>query len=61
MEFKILKSDEVYRGRRIVVSRDKVRYPDGAEIDYDVVHHPGAVTMVPIDGEGNIWLIEQYR
>jgi ADP-ribose pyrophosphatase len=61
MKFKTLESKEVYRGRRIVVLRDRVRYPDGVEREYDVVAHPGAVTMVPVDGEGNIWLIEQYR
>jgi ADP-ribose pyrophosphatase len=61
MKFKTLESQEVYRGRRIVVLRDKVRYPDGIEREYDVVRHPGAVTMVPVDGEGNIWMIEQYR
>jgi ADP-ribose pyrophosphatase len=61
MKYKTLESAEVYRGRRIVVLRDRVRYPDGAEREYDVVQHPGAVTMVPVDGEGNIWLVEQYR
>ncbi len=61
MKFQTLESAEVYRGRRLVVLRDKVRYPDGVEIQYDVVQHSGAVTMVPLDGEGNIWLIEQYR
>jgi ADP-ribose pyrophosphatase len=61
MKFKTLESAEVYRGWRIVVLRDRVRYPDGVERGYDVVQHPGAVTMVPVDGEGNVWLIEQYR
>jgi ADP-ribose pyrophosphatase len=61
MEYETLKSEEVYRGRRIVVLRDRVRYPDGLERAYDVVRHPGAVTIVPVDREGNILLIEQYR
>jgi ADP-ribose pyrophosphatase len=61
MEYETLKSEEVYRGRRIVVLRDRVRYPDGVERAYDVVRHPGAVTIVPVDREGNILLIEQYR
>lgn len=61
MEFETLKSEEAYRGRRIVVLRDRVKYPDGVEREYDVVRHPGAVTMVPVDEKGNILLIEQYR
>lgn len=61
MKFETIESAEVYQGWRIVVLRDKVQYPDGVERVYDVIEHPGAVTMVPVDETGNIWLIEQYR
>ena len=61
MKFETLESTEAYRGRRIVVLRDRVRFPDGLVREFDLVQHPGAVTMVPVDEEGNVWLIEQYR
>jgi len=61
MEFEILETEEVYRGRRIVVERRLVRYSGGREQDYSIVRHPGAVVIVPVDQEGWICLIDQYR
>jgi ADP-ribose pyrophosphatase len=61
MDFEILETEEVYHGRKIVVERRLVRYSSGREQDYGMVHHPGAVTIVPVDQEGWIWLIDQYR
>ncbi len=61
MEFKILETEEVYQGRKIVVERRTVRYSGGKEQEYGIVHHPGAVTIVPVDEDGWIWLIDQYR
>jgi ADP-ribose pyrophosphatase len=61
MEFEIIETKEVYQGRKFVVARRMVRYPDGREGEYGIVHHPGAVTVVPVNQDGWIWLIEQYR
>ena len=36
--------------------------PDGAEFERDVVHHPGAVSVVPVlDGGATVVLVRQYR
>lgn len=36
--------------------------PDGAEFERDVVHHPGAVSVVPLlDGGATVVLVRQYR
>ncbi len=35
--------------------------PDGDEIRRDVVRHPGAVSVVPVDPDGSVLLVEQYR
>ncbi len=40
---------------------DRLRYPSGHETTHDVVEHPGGVTMLPIDAEGNVLFISQYR
>jgi ADP-ribose pyrophosphatase len=29
--------------------------------DQEVVRHPGAAAIVPVDGEGNVTLVRQYR
>ncbi len=56
-----LNSEEIYHGRAFNVWREQVRLPDGHETSYDVVHHPGAVTLVPVDDQGNVWFVRQYR
>ncbi|MCH7663241.1 MAG: hypothetical protein IH859_05145, partial [Chloroflexi bacterium] len=61
MKFEILSSEILIKGRIFDVRRDHVRYADGHVSDYDLIVHPGAVALVPIDGEGKIWFVRQYR
>ena len=35
--------------------------PDGNEFERDVVHHPGAVVVVPVTDDGEVILVRQYR
>jgi ADP-ribose pyrophosphatase len=61
MAFEIIDSKTVYRGRVLDVRCDRVRTPEGSEVSLDVVVHHGAVTLIPIDEEGCIWFVRQYR
>ena len=61
MEFKTIHSQPIYQGRAFSVRQDRVRLPDGAETKLDIVEHIGAVTILPIDADGNIWFVRQYR
>lgn len=45
----------------ISVTRDTVRFPDGAEAERAVVWHPGAVALVVIDDQDRWLLVRQYR
>jgi ADP-ribose pyrophosphatase len=38
-----------------------VVFPDGRQAEFDLLVHPGAVTIVPVDEDGNVWFINQYR
>ena len=40
---------------------DKLRYPSGHETTHDVVVHHGGVTLLPIDANGNVLFVSQYR
>ena len=57
----ILASDEIYRGRVLRLRRDTVRLPDGHETVRDVVEHPASVVILPIDTEGQITFVRQWR
>ena len=52
----------MYRGSLISVAQATFADPDGEEFQRDVVHHPGAVSVVPVVNEGTaVLLVRQYR
>lgn len=61
MEFKTLKSETVYEGKAFDVRREQLLLPDGKTTWFDIVIHPGAVTLIPIDTLGRILFVRQYR
>ena len=61
MEFKTLKSETVYEGKAFDVRREQLLLPDGKTTWFDIVIHPGAVTLIPIDRLGRILFVRQYR
>lgn len=61
MKPELLQSKTIYRGKVFDVRQDQVRLPNGKVMLLDVVDHPTAVVLVPVDAQGNIYLIRQYR
>lgn len=60
--WKQLSEDTVYENNWIRVSHDEVVRPNGSEGIYGVVHFKSqAVGVVPVDDEGNTWLVSQSR
>lgn len=60
--WQILSSTEVYDNPWISVSEHRVIKPSGGEGIYGVVHFKNrAVGVLPLDDEGNTWLVGQYR
>ena len=51
----------VYTGRVFSVEVDRVRFPNGTEHDTAIVRHRPSVVLVPIDDEGRVVLVRQYR
>ena len=51
----------VYDGKLLKVYYDTVELANGAPAWREVVRHPGAVVVVPVDGQGNVYLVRQYR
>ena len=61
MKFETVHSQPIYKGRAFSVRKDQVRLPDGVETQLDIVEHNGGVGILPIDAEGNVWFVRQYR
>lgn len=56
-----VKIEEIYRGRVVHLVRESFSLPNGHPVQLEMVRHPGAAAIVPIDAEGNVLLIRQYR
>ena len=60
--FRKLAEREVHSGYLISVAIGTFATPDGEEFERDVVHHPGAVSVVPVLDEGSaVLMVRQYR
>src|SRR5258708_39212301 len=59
-EFELLSSERVFEGQIVTIDRARFRYPDGAEVTREIIRHPGAVGIVPVDDE-HVWLVRQPR
>lgn len=51
----------VFEGALIDVSHMQVLLPDGRTALREIVHHKGAAAVVPVDDEGNVYLVRQHR
>jgi ADP-ribose pyrophosphatase len=61
MEPLMIKVQPVYRGRVVNLDVETVTLPNGATVELEIIHHPGASAVVPIREDGNVLLIRQYR
>ena len=51
----------LHRGYVITLAEGTFEAPDGSRFTRDVVHHPGAVSVVPLHDDGTVTLVRQYR
>lgn len=57
----MLESKEIFNGRVIRVTLDKVRLEDGTTSTREVVHHHGGACVLPVDADGNVTMVRQFR
>ena len=61
MSFELKKSETLLQGRVFKIRRDTLETPDGRETKLEIVEHSGSVVLVPLDSEGNLLFVRQYR
>ena len=60
--FRKISEEPAFTGSLISVGVGTFAAPDGRTFERDVVHHPGAVSVVPVVDEGTaVLLVRQYR
>ncbi len=58
---KKLSTQRKYTGLIVNVDVDQALSPSGHQVKREIVRHPGGVGIVPIDSQGRILLVRQYR
>lgn len=61
LEEKTVSSESVYKGRIFEVTKDTALLENGKEVQRDVVHHSGGVTIIPVTDNEEILMVRQYR
>lgn len=61
-----LSTRRAWAGRLLQVDVDRVRIPNGTELELEMIRHPGAAAVVPLLSDGDtadptVLLIRQYR
>ncbi len=56
-----IERNEVFNGRVLKISVDKVTLPNGRPATRELVRHPGAAVILPVTQEGLVVFVRQYR
>ena len=57
----LLSSKMIHAGKVVRLSVDEVALPDGRTCELEMIRHPGAAAVLPVDDDGRAILIRQYR
>jgi ADP-ribose pyrophosphatase len=60
-EATVLSTEPVFAGRVIRLRVEEIELPNGRRSKLELVEHPGAAAIVPVDAQGNVLLVRQYR
>ena len=58
---KTIDSKTVFEGKVFDVEIKKIITPEGRESYREIVKHHGGACILPVDGEGNCYLVKQFR
>lgn len=59
--YSVSESKTVFEGKIMTVRVDRVEIAPGVIAPREVVGHSPAVCVLPVDGDGNVYLVRQYR
>lgn len=61
MNFKVIKSQSIFKGRVFELKVDEIEYPSGNRGIRETAVHPGGAVVLPLKKDGKIILVKQYR
>ena len=54
-------SKDIFKGKIVHLHVDDVELIDGTKAKREIIEHDGGVTVIPVDSEGNVYCVRQYR
>lgn len=61
MSFELIKTEVLMKGRAFTIRRDTLKTPDQRVTKFDIIEHIGSVVILPVDENGNLLFVSQYR
>lgn len=58
---KTVESKTLFEGHIVTLKLDRAQLPNGSLASREVVEHPGGVAVLPLDAEGCVIMVRQYR
>ena len=58
---KRISGETLYRGVIVNVHMDRAQLEDGSIVRRVVVEHPGGVGVIPVEEDGTVWCLRQFR
>jgi ADP-ribose pyrophosphatase len=59
--FRPIDETEIFNGHVISLVTARFESPTGEVFEREIVRHPGAVSVVPLDADGTVIMVRQYR
>ena len=60
-EEKMTSRREIYDGKVVKLYVDDVELDNGHKTKRELIRHPGGVCVLPLDEEGNVYMVKQFR
>lgn len=60
-KFQKVSEKEIYKGKRVHLFTEDIQLPNGKVATWDLVKHVGAAAVIPVDEDGKIIMVKQYR
>lgn len=58
---KVINRKSIFKGKLLEVFEDEILLPNGTKAIHHNASRPPVITVIPIDADGSIYLISQYR
>ena len=60
-DYRLINNQTLFEGKIINVEQDIIKLPTGQEAMRETVIHNGGSAILPVDSDGNIFFVRQYR